>query len=138
MAGDLTIVAADVRLSSPHAPIRQTLKAGAVLTAGEAVYESSTGVLLESVTDAGGLSAIFDGIVVVSAAIGDPVTVFQQGSVIYIGAHGLDIGAFIYPSATAGKLSDTLISTGEQPIAKAVSATEIVVVRMDLPQIDNS
>jgi len=77
----------------------------------------------------------FDGIAVTKVGAGDPITIFQQGYRIYIGAHGLDIGAFVYPSDTAGMLSDASIPTPvlEAPIGKAISATVIEITRMDRP-----
>jgi hypothetical protein len=132
---DITLVP-PILLASPHGLNRITGYAGEAITAGYACYVKSDGLiwLTVSTTVAG---AQFDGVAVVGAAAGEPVTIFQQGSKINIGAHGLAIGAFLYPSDTAGLFSDAAISLGEPPIAKAISANTIEIVRMDKPPVLN-
>jgi hypothetical protein len=137
---DITLVA-PIRLASPHGLGRITAVAAEAfdLTSSEiAGYVADDGLIYRAVSVAAGDTAIFDGLVVRSCTAGEKITLFQQGYKIRIGAHGLAIGAFFYPSDTAGLLSDTAIGAGEQPIAKAISATEIEITRMDLPVIDNS
>jgi hypothetical protein len=135
------ILVAPIQLASVDGISKLLHPAGEAIdiTAGEiAVYLADDGLVYRSISVAAGLTAKFDGLVVKSYAIGENVTIFQQGFRIRIGAHGLAIGAFFYPSDTAGLLSDAAIGAGEQPIAKAISATEIEIARMDLPQINNA
>jgi hypothetical protein len=134
---DITLVA-PVRLADAHGLGRITVIAGEAFDpegAGTcAAYIGAAGTALKSVSTTA-VGAQFDGIVITKVAAGEPVTIFQQGYKICIGAHGLDIGAFLYPSDTAGMLSDTSIATPilDEPIAKAISATVIEITRMDRP-----
>jgi hypothetical protein len=99
-----------------------------------AAYIGAAGTALKAVSTVAA-GAQFDGFVITKAAAGDPVTIFQQGYKVRIGAHGLAVGAFLYPSDTAGKLSDVSIATPvlDVPVAKAISATEVEITRMDQP-----
>jgi hypothetical protein len=137
---DLTVVASKVWLASPHAPFRVTVPAHEAITAGQICYVNSDGEAQLSITNASGLSALFDGIAITSVAAGDPVTLFQLGSIIHFDDQAFTIGAFFYPSATegGGAISDAQVSTGEMPVLKAVTATDLMVVRMNRPQVDNS
>ena len=130
---------ADITIVSPvrlvHGRFRLTLPAGDTIPEGSACYEDSAGVVQLAISDADGNGAQVDGVNVLAAVAGDPVTLFQIGSRIRIGAHGRGIGSFLYPSDTAGLFSDAPIIAAEPPIAKAVSATDIEIVRMDKPAV---
>ena len=64
------------------------------------------------------------------AAAGDPVTVFGVGSVINIGVtETLTPGDVFYVSATAGAISTSKIAANDVPFAKAVTATDIMIIR---------
>ena len=130
---DITLVA-PIRLASVNGLGRITAKAGEAITAGHACYVKSDGLIWESISTVA-VGGQFDGVAVTDAAVGDPVTIFQQGYKIRIGAHGLGIGAFLYTSDTKGLFSDASIPTPvlEYPIAKCISATEIEITRMDRP-----
>jgi hypothetical protein len=125
-----------VLLASPHGLGRISGTAGEAITAGYACYVKNDGLIWLTVSTVVA-GAQFDGVAILPAVAGEQVTIFQQGHKINIGAHGLAIGAFLYPSDTAGLYSDAAISLGEPPIAKAISASEIEIVRMDLPAVLN-
>jgi hypothetical protein len=139
---DVTLVA-PIRLASEEGLGRITGVAGEAfdLTAGEiAGYVAADGLIYRSITIAAGVGSQFDGMITRSVAVGDPVTLFQQGYKIRIGAHGLNVGAFVWPSVTAGCIADA--NAGgvkvEDPIGRAVSATVIEITRMDKPNVDNT
>ena len=130
---DITLVA-PIRLASENGLGRISGVAGEAITAGAACYVKDDGLIWLTVSTIA-VGGQFDGVAVADAAVGAPVTIFQQGYKIRIGAHGLDVGAFMYPSDTKGLFSDASIPTPvlEAPIAKAVSSTVIEVTRMDRP-----
>jgi hypothetical protein len=150
--GDLSI-ATQPALADVHAPFRLSGIAGESLSAGNSVMLGVTGATLyggtgvavegliyKSYTVASGsgvtgISAPFEGVVINTAKNGDPVTVFQEGSILHIADATMSPGDFYYPSETGGAFSDAAIVTGEQPVIKAVTASEAVVVRMDKPAI---
>ena len=125
-----------VRLADVHSPLRLTLPSGVTGAAGSAWYEDSNGKAQLTVSvpmGATGVMGSFDGISVKAVVgVGDPVTLFQQGSLIYLGCTGT-IGGFLYPSDNAGQLSDVAVTTDEMPVAKNVALKVISVVRMDRP-----
>jgi hypothetical protein len=133
---------APIRLASPNGLQRISGVAGEAfdLTAHEiAGYVAADGKIYRSVAIAAGVGAQFDGMVVTSCAAGDPITLFQQGYKIRIGAHGVGIGGFFYTSTTAGVLATaTAGALPEKPIAFALSTTVIEVSRMDKPNVDNT
>jgi hypothetical protein len=72
----------------------------------------------------------FDGISIAgAAAANDPVTLFGLGARIHVCASGLTIGARYWVSATAGAIYDAKVASADTPIAKAVSATDIRIIR---------
>jgi hypothetical protein len=135
---DITLVP-PILLASMHGLQRITKIAGETITAGYACYVKSDGLIWLSVATIN-LGAQFDGIAINAAVAGEPVTIFQHGYRINIGAHGAAIGDFLYPSDTAGKLSTVSIPTPnlDPPIAKCISATVIEVARMDVPAVTNT
>lgn len=128
-----------ILLASPHGLQRITGVAGEAITAGYACYVKSDGLIWLSVSTIN-LGAQFDGIAVNAAVAGETVTIFQQGYRINIGEHGQAIGAFLYPSNTAGLMGTASIPTPvlDPPIAKCISATVIEITRMDLPPAVNA
>jgi len=128
------VLVAPIRLSNENGLQRITGVAGEAITAGHACYIAADGLIWESISTIA-IGGQFDGVAVADAAAGSPVTIFQEGYRIRIGAHGIGIGSFLYTSDTKGLFSDASIPTPvlEQPIAMAVSATEIMVTRMDRP-----
>ena len=104
-----------------------------------ACYVAADGLIYKSVAIAAGVGAQFDGMCTVKTAAGSPVRLFQQGYKIYVGAHGLAIGAFVFTSVNAGLLADATAGVlPEEPIGKALSSTVIEITRMDRPNINNT
>jgi hypothetical protein len=110
------------------------------LTAHEiAGYVAADMKIYRSVAIAAGVGAQFDGFVTRSVVAGDPVTLFQEGYKIRIGAHGKNEGTFFYTSTTAGRLAEASAGVKlEDPICKCVTATEVEITRMDKPNVDNT
>lgn len=123
---NLTIVS-PVSLSD-KAPFRQTaLVAGEELLAGSPCYIASDGTVMQSISSIG-TPAEFDGFCLTLTPSGSPVTLFGIGTRIRLAA-SLTIGTLYYPSDTKGLLSDAAIDTGELPLVKACSATDVRIVR---------
>ena len=110
--------------------------AGASLGAGNACYIGASGEILQSssakyIGDFTGTAGRtnFDGIAVRDVVSGDAVTLFGRGSVIGGFASGMTPGAALWISGTGGILSDAKIATQDAPVAKAISATDILIIR---------
>lgn len=114
-------------------PLRRSILAGEVLPAMCPVYIHTDGTALKCVSTAvlGTTHPRFDGFVMNPAlAIGAPVTVFSVGSVIHLDVtETLVIGAVYWISATAGAISDTKVAANDVPFAKAISTTDIQIIR---------
>jgi hypothetical protein len=112
------------------------LQAGVALTRGDACYIDSNSLVQKAVTTVNSPStgtfmrSAFDGIVgetYISGAFG--VTLYGQGAIFGYAASGLTVGTHLWASATAGKIADAKVATNDEPIAKVISATEILVIR---------
>lgn len=106
--------------------------AGEALSMGNIVYLKNDGFVYKSgsaiVDDAN--HPMFTGIVVNAVSAGSaPCTVFGLGSRIKIADSGLTIGARYYSGSTSGLLDTTKNGSADTVIAKAVSATDIEIVR---------
>lgn len=117
------------------------LLAGEALSAGDSVYIKSDGKVWKAVstvkdtltvetgtTDFAIDVAKFDGLVNSDYAAGEPVTIFGLGCIFGYGS-GLTPGAFYWVSDTAGKLATARMATGDSAVAKAVSSTDILIIR---------
>ena len=71
----------------------------------------------------------FNGFVNDDYVAGDAVTIFGLGAIISNYAAGLTIGASYFVSETVSKIADAQVATGDYPIAKSISATDIIVTR---------
>lgn len=112
------------------------LQAGVALTAGDACYIDSNGRVQKSVSTVNSPStgtfmrSAFDGIVGQSYASGSiGVTLYGPGAKFGYAASGLTIGQHLWVSNTAGKIADAKVATNDEPIAKVISATDIIVIR---------
>jgi hypothetical protein len=121
--------------------------AGEALTAGDAVFIHSDGKAyqadaadhkdtLTTDDDNAGTDTTtwdtskFDGFVVADYAVGEgSVTVWGRNSIITKYAAGMTPGAFYWISGTQGSLSDARIAAYDVAVAKAISATDILVLR---------
>jgi hypothetical protein len=132
MAANL-VIATNVRLADPHAPVRLTAPAGEVLTAGMVVFLHTDGTLYKAVSTATTIANVskFYGIVLRAAAIGERVTAFGIGAKIHISDAANAIGSFWYVSATAGSLYDAKVAAADTylPVIKMITANIGEVVR---------
>lgn len=132
MAANMTKTAAPY-LSDTIAPLRiAPLFAGEVLPVLCPCYIDTDGTVKKCVSTAVDIAnhAKFDGICIKgAAAIGDPVTLYGLGARIKAADSGLTIGTLWWVSATAGALYDTKVASADTPVAKAVSATDIKIIR---------
>ena len=117
------------------------LVAGEALTAGHSVYMKSDGYVWKTSASSlyTGEQAKFLGMVAKSASAGDPVTVFGAGC-RFDYSSAMTIGTHLFVSNTSGSLTDTAVTftvTGsaanvpvsDRPVAVAISATDIVLLR---------
>ena len=121
-------------LTDPHAPVRITIKAGAVFTGGQTAFIHTDGTAHLGDAAVTGIANVskFDGVVLNAAAIGEPVTLFGIGAKIYITDATLTIGNFYYVAATPGLFNIAAkVATADTylPVAKCISAHEIMIVR---------
>lgn len=103
MAGELTVVAANVRLVRADASEIWTAPAGEAATAGQWMRQNTTTGYLElgngsSATEIGNLG----GVVIDTVAVGDTATIALPGAIIDLGAalDAVSLGAPIYLSDT--------------------------------------
>jgi hypothetical protein len=111
------------------------LQAGVALVKGDACYIDANGRVQKAVSTvlfATGTSynvTKFDGLVNedhISGSYG--VTLYGAGAVFGYSS-GMTVGQPLFVSSTAGALSNTVISLTDRPVAKAVSATDIKILR---------
>jgi hypothetical protein len=116
--------------SARHAVRISELFAGEALPVCAPCYIGADGLVYKSVSTvviASGVSA-YAGFTPDVVASGCPVTLFGAGSRMDCST-SLTPGAIFFVSDTAGKISDTKIAVNDDPIAMAVSETDIVVLR---------
>jgi hypothetical protein len=120
-------------LADTIAPLRMSpLYAGEAIPVASPCYIAADGTVMKCVTTTVDEAnhPWFDGICIAgAAAIGDPVTLFGLGARIHVTASGNTIGARYWISATAGSISDAKVASADVPFAKAVSATDIRIIR---------
>jgi len=110
------------------------LFAGAAMGIGDAAFIDTDGLVYPTVGTAFAVTGTyargkFDGLVMTSKAVGEPVTLFGMGSRIGAYGSGLTPGKMLYVSTTSGALSDAPSQVNEVPVAKVISATDILVLR---------
>lgn len=111
----------------PGACKMPTLISGDSISAGDACYINSSGVVIRSTGVATGAAAKVNGFAVVKANSGEPVTLMHNVILNY--GSGLTPGTWYYLSgATVGGLSDTVSTGGTGFIAFAIDATRIMVL----------
>jgi hypothetical protein len=128
---DATLGASFDTISLNTAPQFVGTCGAAALYAGAFVYLGSDGLI--HLCDATSASAVVAGIVAVRSGVGNPCTVFGIGAKCHYAASGtFTIGAiyFLDVTSNAGGLS-TVATTGDAVgVARAISDTDIQVVRM--------
>jgi hypothetical protein len=103
------------------------LLAGEALAAGDACYIKSDGKIWRSNGTSANAAAKVDGFAAEACAVGEAVTLFY-GVTFRYGA-GMTPGARFYASATAGQLDDAATTGGTAPVAYAIDATRLAVLR---------
>lgn len=112
----------------------QTRQAGVEIAAGDALYIDTNGKFQKAgvaavYTGATGTIA-FAGLAPHAIASGMFGEVYGKGAEFYYADSGIVVPSMIWGSATAGKLGDAKAgSAADLPIAEAVSATNIVLIR---------
>lgn len=107
--------------------------AGSALSKGTPCYIDSNGKILTSgcalVDDAG--NDMFVGVAINDAPSGEPVSLACIGTSLHVSNAGLTIGTRYYSGSVAGALVDTTTqaSSRHEPIGKAISASDILIVR---------
>lgn len=124
------------RASTAHMDTVTGMKASQLsgFIAGEALdiaapcyIKSSNGLVYMSNGTAANEASKVDGFTPRAVAVGQPVTLFGPGTRFEYAASGLTIGDPLYVGATKGRLDDAPTVGGTIPVAKVISATEIVV-----------
>lgn len=115
--------------TAQFAPQVPDLVAGEALTAGDCVYIKSDGKVWKSDGTASNAASAFAGMVAKSYAVDRACTVFGVGTRFRY-ATGLTIGARYFISATAGSLDTAATTGGTLPVARAVTATDIVIISL--------
>lgn len=124
----------DARLSDGQHCRPQSALAGAEIAAGDACYLDSNGYLQKVVrptvfiSGSYGLQVKFDGLAFKAIPSGTTGEIYGRGSEWFYADSALVIGSPVFPSATAGKLADAAVAAPDQPVAKAVSATNIILL----------
>ena len=114
----------------------QTRQAGVEIAAGDACYIDSNGLFQKAlstnwmVTGSSGMIA-FDGLAPKAIPSGTYGEIYGAGAEFFYADSGLVIGTALWVSNTAGKLADARVAaaTTDQPVAKVISATNIVLLR---------
>ncbi len=121
----------NIYLADTHAPIRFSGTTGQNLDAGAPCYLNSDGRIYMSasaITDES-THPNFVGFTVQTYSASQPCTLFGLGSRLHIAESGLTVGARVWSGSVAGTIQDAKGATLDEPLAKVVSATDILVVR---------
>lgn len=110
----LTAIAAQVAPVNETQYTARTYIAAATITAGQTVYENSSGKVDLARANATGTIQKFRGIALNAAVAGKPVEVMKEGSIpaVALGASALAYGAVVYVLASAAGGIDGAITTG--------------------------
>jgi hypothetical protein len=113
----------------------QSRVAGAAISAGEAAYIDSNGLIQKAVSTANWITtgtfmqSAFDGVPASDIASGSVGELYGRGAVVEIADSGLTIGAPVWITATAGRFGDAKVAANDEPVARVISATQIVLTR---------
>jgi len=102
---DIVVTAAQVGLVNPLKADVKSYVAGATITKGQAVYLTTAGLTgVADANDAG--KQQFRGIALNGGGAGQAIDVLHDGECYGFTISGLNVGALVYLSATAGALAD--------------------------------
>ena len=104
---DLVVTAAQVGVLDPTKAQIKSYPAGATITAGMAVAITTTGTVVAADASTGGAHLIqLRGVALNGGGAGQAVDVLHEGELFGFTIAGLDVGAVVYLSNTAGLLAD--------------------------------
>ena len=131
MAADITKVSPSMDTVQANQVAAGNLYAGEALAVAAPCYiKASDGLVYMSDGSSNNEVAKFVGFTARATAVGEPVTLFGYGTRFKYGS-GLTPGAIYYISGTTGALYDVATTGDTKGTAMAVSATDIVVCRVD-------
>jgi hypothetical protein len=116
--------------SLTHAPYVSGLVAGEDLPVAGVAYIKSDGKVYSSASGVCTVSNVPDytGFTPAAVSEGDPVTLFRVGARFNYSS-GMTPGALFWVGTGEGKLSDAKLASADTPVAVAVSATDILIIR---------
>lgn len=131
---DITVTAAQVGVVYPEKADIFDMIAGATITAGQAVYQTSAGKA--DLADANGSGTLqFRGIALNGGGAGQAISVLKRGHVYGFTVTSQSYDAALYVSNTAGALADsaggTTINAGRVVALPDASATKVVYIEAD-------
>lgn len=117
-------------VSAMHASFISALEAGEALTVAAPCYIASDGKVYKSVSTQTTISGYSDyiGFTPDSVVSGGPVTLFRSGTRFNFST-GMTPNTPLYVSTTAGILNTVKQAANDAPVAIAVSATDILVIK---------
>lgn len=124
-----SVVSLDMK-SAQHVPYVSALKAGEDLLSAAPCYVGSDGKVYMSISTQTTVSGVADyvGFTADVIASGSPVTLFKTGARFNY-ASSMTPGAYLFIGATAGRLDNAKVASGDDPVAVAISASDILVVK---------
>jgi hypothetical protein len=132
MAGELTLTAAQVAAVYPDKAEIVDMIAGATITAGQAVYQTTAGKA--GVADANGSGTLqFRGIALRGGAAGQVIPVLKRGHCAGFSVSATNCDTALYLSDTAGSIATSAGSTsiGVGRVVALPDATRVVYVEAD-------
>lgn len=121
-----TKASVDASTAAVAEQISGSLIAAEDLPAAAACHINSDGEVVQSNGTANDADAHVDGFTPTDYKAGEPVTLYGRGVRFHYGS-GLTPGANLYLATADGLLSDAATTGGTKPIARVISATDIVV-----------
>ena len=125
MANEISVTAAQVGVVDPEKSIIKDYIAGATVTKGQPVSQTTDGTVDPSDASSGGgyLFEQFRGIALNGGGAGQSISVLESGEVYGFDLSGMDITAAAYLSNTAGSLS-TVVGDVTVYVGKVVCLTD--------------
>ena len=132
---DITVTAAQVAVVFPHTAEIYDFIAAEAITAGQAVYQLSTGKV--GVADANVVGKQqFRGLALKTVGAGQAVSVLKQGAVEGFNLTSLNRDAILYLSDTAGALADTASATKTVNCGRVISLSDAYLTKALYIQAD--
>lgn len=120
---DITVTAAQVSIIHPHTAEVFDFVANEAITAGQAVYQLTTGKVGVAEADVAGKQQ-FRGIALKTVGAGQGVSVMKKGYLAGFSLGSLNRDAIAYLSDTAGALADTASVTKTVNCGRVVSLSD--------------